>query len=74
MRKVVVNGKTYRYRMHRRCVEIFNEDEVRMLASFSVLTHTNWRDVELAVRKNTLQITPKMVAKHIEYLNQLGKM
>jgi len=69
-RKIVVNNKTYKYRIGRQnvvIVEDINEgEENKTVVSFSTLTNMSPNDIERAKWKRYFSITPSDIANYIK--------
>lgn len=74
-RKIVVNEKTYKYRIGRQNVVIVDTDSKgekgKIVVDFSKLTGWSWDTIERGMNKGYFSITPKQIADYIEELKCL---
>ena len=67
-RKIVVNNKTYKYRIGRQNVVIVENgttEKNKMVVDFSTLKTMSWDTVERAIHKRYFSISPKDIANYI---------
>jgi len=65
MRKIVVNGKTFQYRIGKESVVFRNTHKKSFFADFSEITGWSWNDIERGMWKKYFSITPHQIADYI---------